>query len=130
MSSDKQLGIGLMGLGVIGGGVAKVLMGKPGTLAREAGTPVALKKILEIDISKHTTSGLKPDLFTTQFTDLVSNPEIEIVVELIGGEHPAFEYIAEALAQGKHVVTANKEVMSKHWSKLLDIAQKHHVALR
>jgi homoserine dehydrogenase len=127
---DKQLGIGLMGLGVIGGGVAKVLMGKPGTLAREAGSSLVLKKILEIDISKRNTSGLKPDLFTTQFADLTNNPEIEIVVELMGGEHPALEYIAEALTHGKHVVTANKEVMSKHWSKLLNIAQKHHVALR
>jgi len=119
-----------MGLGVIGSGIAKVLTGKPGTLTREAGSPIALKKVLEIDTTKHGTLGLKPDLFTTKFTDLLHDPEIQIVVELIGGENPAFEFISKALSQGKHVVTANKEVMAKHWRELLDIAQKHRVALR
>ncbi len=129
-SNDTSVGIGLMGLGVIGSGVAKVLTGKPSILTREAGNPLVLKKVLEIDLAKHGTLGLKPDIFTTQFADLLNDPEIKIVVELIGGEHPAFEYIREALANGKHVVTANKEVMAKHWSKLLDTAQKHNVALR
>jgi homoserine dehydrogenase len=126
----KSIGIGLMGLGVIGGGVAKVLMGKPDTLAREAGSRLVLKKVLEKDLTKHGLLGIERDIFTTQFEELAGHPEVDIVVELIGGEHPAFELIREALSRGKHVVTANKEVMSKHWSELLAVAQEHKVSLR
>ena len=126
----RSIGIGLMGLGVIGSGVVKVLMGKPETLAREAGSRLVLKKVLEQDSTKHGSMGLEPELFITQFVELVNHPEVDIVVELIGGEHPAFEYIKEALAHGKHVVTANKEVMAKHWSQLLAVAHQHQVSLR
>jgi len=130
MSTKKSIGIGLMGLGVIGSGVAKVLMGKPDTLIREAGSNLVLKKLLEKDLSKHGSLGIERGVFTTEFEELVGHPEVNIVVELMGGEHPAFEYIREALARGKHVVTANKEVMSKHWSELLTVARDHKVALR
>ncbi|MCK4331534.1 MAG: homoserine dehydrogenase, partial [Dehalococcoidia bacterium] len=126
----RSIGIGLMGLGVIGSGVVKVLMGKPETLAREAGSRLVLKKVLEQDSTKHGSMGLEPELFITQFAELISHPEIDIVVELIGGEHPALEYIKEALTHGKHVVTANKEVMAKHWSQLLAVAHQHQVSLR
>ena len=85
VSKKGSIGIGLMGLGTIGGGVAKVLMGKPDTLAREAGCPLILKKVLEQDLTKYDSMGIKPDLFTSQFTELVSHPEIDIVVELVGG---------------------------------------------
>ncbi len=130
MVIKKSIGIGLMGLGVIGGGVAKVLMGKPDTLAREAGSRLVLKKILEKDLTKHGLMGIERGIFTTQFEELASHPEVDIVVELIGGEYPAFEFIREALSRGKHVVTANKEVISKHWSELLTVAQEHKVSLR
>lgn len=125
-----NIGIGLMGLGVIGSGVAKVLMEKSDTLAREAGGRLVMKKVLEQELAKHGSMGMQPDLFTTEFAELVNHPEIDIIVELIGGEHPAFEYIREALTRGKHVVTANKEVMAKHWSDLVTVAGKHQVALR
>src|SRR4030043_482381 len=130
MAAKKSIGIGLMGLGVIGGGVVKVLMGKPDTLAREAGSSLVLKKVLEKDLAKHGSLGIERDIFTAQFEELIGHPEVDIVVELIGGEQPALEYIREALARGKHVVTANKEVMSKHWGELLTVARDHHVALR
>src|SRR4030042_5837624 len=130
MVTRKSIGIGLMGLGVIGGGMAKALIGKPDTLSREAGSKLVLKKVLEKDLAKHGSLGIERRIFTTQFEELVTNPEVDIVVELMGGEHPAFEYIREALTRGKHVVTANKEVMSKHWVELLTAARDHQVALR
>jgi len=130
MAAKESIGIGLMGLGVIGSGVAKVLMEKPDTLARAAGSPLVLKKVLEQDLSKHGSMRIEPHLFTTQFAEVVSHPEIDIVIELIGGEHPAVEYIRECLISGKHVVTANKEVMAKHGCELLVLAQEHQVALR
>ncbi len=130
MVARKSIGIGLMGLGVIGGGMTKALTGKPGALSREAGSKLVLKKVLEKDLAKHGSLGIERGIFTTQFEELVSHPEVDIVVELMGGEHPAFEYIREALTRGKHVVTANKEVMSKHWSELLTVARDHQVSLR
>ncbi|MBN2463949.1 MAG: homoserine dehydrogenase [Dehalococcoidia bacterium] len=130
MVARRNIGIGLMGLGVIGSGLVKVLMDKPDTLAREAGSELVLKKVLEKDLSKHGSLGIEGGIFTTHFSDLVEDTEIDIVVELIGGEQPAFDYIREAMAHGKHVVTANKEVMSKHWGELLTVARDYQVALR
>ncbi len=130
VNKGKTIGIGLMGLGVIGSGVAKVLLEKKDILARQAGSPLVLKKILEKDLSKHGSLGIEPQLFTTRFADIVNHPEIDIVIELIGGERPAADYIREALIAGKPVVTANKEVMAKHGYELLTLAQQHQVALR
>lgn len=130
MAVNRSIGIGLMGLGVIGTGVAKVLIGKTGTLDRQAGCPVVLKTVLEKDPGKHgSMMGIEPHHFTAQFTDIVNNPEIDIVIELIGGEHPALEFISQCLSNGKHVVTANKEVMAKHGRMLLTLAQEHQVNL-
>jgi len=126
----KSINIGLMGLGVIGGGVVKVLMDKPDTLAREAGSKLVLKKVLEKDEAKYGALGIDRALFTSRFEELIENPEIDIIVELMGGEHPAFEYMREALTHGKHVVTANKEVMSKHWAELLTAAGDHQAVIR
>ena len=130
MSKRKKINIGLMGLGVIGTGTVKVLLEKKDTLAREAGSELVLKKVLEKDVSKHGTSGLDASIFTTEFDELVQDPEIDIVVELMGGEHPAFEFMREALSHRKHVVTANKEVMSKHWAELLTAARDNNVVIR
>jgi len=130
MARKKIINIGLMGLGVIGGGMVKVLMDKPDTLAREAGSKLVLKKVLEKDRAKHGALGIDRSIFTTKFEELVNDAEIDVVVELMGGEHPAFEYMMEALNHGKHVVTANKEVMSKHWAELLTAAGDHQVVLR
>ncbi len=130
MVEARSVGIGLMGLGVIGTGVAKVLLGKKEKLARETGAILVLKRILEKDTTKHGSLGIDRTFFTDSFADIVKDDEIGIVVELIGGEHPAFEFIADSLKAGKHVVTANKEVLAKHGSELLSLARKHKVGLR
>ena len=129
VAKGKSIGIGLMGLGVIGGGVAKVLIGKHDALARQAGSQLFLKKVLERDLAKHGLLGIEPHLFTTEFADVVNHSEVNIVIELMGGEHPAMEFIRECLIRGKHVVTANKEVMAKHGYELLALAKEHKVGL-
>ncbi|MGA8849996.1 MAG: homoserine dehydrogenase [Dehalococcoidia bacterium] len=126
----KDIGIGLLGLGTVGGGVAEVLATKADSLAEQAGLPLILKKLLERDVSKRYPPELGPNLSTTHPEDVLSHPEVDIVIELIGGEHPATEYIERAIANGKHVVTANKEVISKHGYKLLSLARKHNTDLR
>ncbi len=126
----KFIGVGLLGLGTIGGGVAQVLATKAANLTEHAGFPLVLKKILEIDTSKRYPPELGPNLLTTHPEEVLAHPEIDIIIELIGGEHPATEYIQQAITNGKHVVTANKEVIAKHGYKLFSLAKKHNVDLR
>jgi homoserine dehydrogenase len=126
----KAINIALLGIGTIGTGVAKVLIGKTKTLARQAGSPIDLKIIVEKDKSRHGALGLEKKLFTTDFSKAVNDKDIDVVIELIGGEYPAYDFIKEALCKGKHVVTANKELMAKHGARLLSIAREHHVGLR
>ena len=130
MQKKRPVNIGLLGLGTIGSGVARNLLVKSKTLARQAGSPIALKVVAEKDASKHTLPGLDRGVFSVDYRKVVYNDSVDIVIELIGGEYPAVDYIKEALKNGKHVVTANKEVMAKHGTELLSLAQENHVGLR
>ena len=126
----KDIGIGLLGLGTVGSGLAEVLVTRAGSLAEQAGIPLILKKVLVRDVNKQRSVALSTSLLTSRPEEILSHPEVDIVVELIGGEHPATEYIEQAIANGKHVVTANKEVMAKHGYQLLSLAGKHNAGLR
>ena len=125
----EGIGIGLLGLGVVGGGVAKALRGKGETIARQAGSRLEIKGILERDPAKGPRLNIEPELLTTEAQKIINNPEIDIVIEALGGESPAWEYIRDAMLTGKHVVTANKEVMAKHGVELLSLAAEHEVNL-
>ena len=126
----KAIGIGLLGLGTVGSGVAEVLNTKADSLAEQAGLPLILKKVLVRDVNKRRPVGVGRSLLTNHAEEVLSHPEVDIVIELIGGEHPATEHIKQALASGKHVVTANKEVMAKHGYQLFSLARKHNADLR
>jgi len=123
----KSIGIGLMGFGVVGGGVAKALSEKEEAIAEEIGCPLTLKKILVRDPAKPRSVRVEPRLLTIDVQEILADPEIDIIIEVIGGEHPASGYIKQALLNGKYVVTANKEVIAKHGSELLEIAQERGV---
>lgn len=127
MGNRKSIGIGLMGLGVVGGGVAKTLLEKNRAIAEEIGCPLTLRKVLVRDLSKPRSVSLDSQLFTLDPQQILADPEIDTVIEVMGGEHPAWEYVRQALLSGKHVVTANKEVMAKHGSELLEIAHQKGV---
>ncbi len=128
----SSIGVGLMGLGVVGGQVAKVLTDKVEVLAEQVGYPVILRKvkILEPDLARPLAKSMDPQLFTTDADEFFTNPEIDIVVEAIGGESPALQYLERAILGGKHVVTSNKEVIAKYGVELLALAQRHEVGLR
>jgi homoserine dehydrogenase len=123
----ESIGIGLMGLGVVGGGVAQALTERAEALANQVGCPLSLRKILVRDLRKRRTVKMERYLLTTDPTEVIADPEIDIVIEVIGGESPALDYIREAIARGKHVVTANKEVMAKHGPELLSLAKEKGV---
>jgi len=125
----KDIGIGLLGLGTVGSGVAEVLVTRADKLAEQAGISLILKKVLVRDINKRRSVKLSPNLLTSHPEEVLSHTEVAIVIELVGGEHPAKEYIEQAVASGKHVVTANKEVMAKHGYELSSLARKHNADL-
>ncbi len=127
----QSIGVGLMGLGVVGGQVAKVLMDKAEVLSKQVGCRLVLRKlkVLETDLARAQVMEIDPQLITTDADEFFANPEIDIVVEAIGGESPALEYLTRAMSGGKHVVTANKEVIAKHGVELLTLAEQHGVGL-
>ena len=126
----NNIGIGLLGLGVVGSGAAEVLLSKVDKLTEQVGIPVILQKVLVRDVNKQRTIKLEPQLLTEHPGEVVANPEVDIVIEVMGGEHPALEYMKQAIANGKHVITANKEVIAKYGYDLLSLAQKRNVGLR
>jgi homoserine dehydrogenase len=129
---SKNIGIGLMGLGIISGQVARVLKEKSADLEEQSGCRFELKKIkvLPQDLKRPVAKEFDASLFTTDEDEFFTEPGIDIVVEAIGGEHPAFEYLQKALASGKHVVTSNKEVIAKRGAELIALAQKNNLSIR
>lgn len=121
MGGRSQIGIVLLGLGVVGTGVARALLENGDSFARRAGVTLALSRILVRDIGRSRPLTL-PRALLTDDPDEALSTDCDIVVEVIGGEHPAYEYIQRSLAAGRRVVTANKEVMAKHGAELLSIA--------
>ncbi len=124
----ESVSIGLMGLGVVGSRVAQVLMERRDMISSRVGVPIALAKVLVRDPHKKRSVHIVP-LITLESKEITQNPVIDIVVELMGGEDPATSYIREALSCGKHVVTANKEVIAKYGPELLALAAKKGVGL-
>ncbi len=127
----KSIGVGLMGFGVVGGGVARVLLDKAGVLAEQVGCPLVLKrvKVLEADLARPLAKELGLKLFTTDADEFFNEPDIDIVVEAMGGETPALDYLKRAITGGKHVVTSNKEVIAKRGAELFALAQQHGVGV-
>lgn len=119
--------IGLLGCGTVGSGVVKLLEKNAATIAQRSGDEVVIRRVLEQDVDKCLALGIEPDHITSNFEDIVNDPEIDIVVELIGGIEPASTYILEAMCQGKHVVTANKDLIAVNGQALFETAEKHQV---
>ncbi|HEY8172684.1 MAG TPA: homoserine dehydrogenase [Dehalococcoidia bacterium] len=130
MGSERtSIGVGLMGLGVVGSGVARILREKADVYARQIGYPLDLRRVLVRDPRKERAFPIDPSILTTDATDLLQDPRIELIIEVMGAEQPAYNYLSEALRAGKFVVTANKEVMAKHGGELLQLAREHNVDL-
>ena len=127
----QKISIGLIGFGVVGSQVAKTLLEKQPQLTRVVGVPIELKKIkvAPIDLQKPLVKELGSQLFTTD-EEIFFNSGLDVVVEAMGGEHPALEYLTKALNNKCHVVTSNKEVLAKHLKELTDLAAKNNVSIR
>lgn len=120
--------IGMLGFGTVGTGVAELIQKNRETITKRLGENIEIKKILVRNPDKKRIIPAE-DKITDDPAKVLNDSDISIVVEVIGGEEPALTYIRQALLAGKHVVTANKEVISKHGKELLDIAQRQGVNL-
>ena len=118
--------VGLLGAGTVGSGVLTVLEENTAEIEKKVGVPIHVSKILVRDMKKAKELSEKYQL-TDKIEDIVEDPEIDIVVELIGREHPAKEYIAAALEHKKNVVTANKDVLAKYGKELFPLAEENKV---
>lgn len=119
--------VGLLGLGVVGSGTWNVLKRNADEIARRAGRRIEVVAIAVRDLEKARALVGDEVTLTTDGMDVVRNPEIDIVVELVGGDTVAREWVMEAIAQGKHVVTANKALLAKHGNKIFAAAHERSV---
>ncbi len=126
----KKINIGLLGLGNIGTGVYEIIQTNGPKINLSAEKELHIKKILVNNLNKERKVSVSPEVLTTSIDELLKDQEIDIIVELLGGIHPAYEYMKEALISKKHVVTANKAVIATHGRELMKIAIDNNVALR
>ena len=127
-TSVPAIGIGLLGLGVVGSAVAKAVLSRHGS--KDCNIPLALISAVVRDTHKKRSLELDQSILSDDPQSVIANNNVAIVVELMGGENPAFDYISSSLKAGKHVVTANKEVMCKRGDELLGIAVDNNVELK
>ncbi len=121
--------IGLIGLGIIGTGVVRILQSNKEIIEKRLGASLELKKIADLDVQRDRGLSLPKGLLIDDAQAIIDDPEIDVVVELIGGEHPARELILDALKKGKHVVTAKKDLLAKYGEELLLAAETAQVDL-
>lgn len=124
-----KIKIGLLGLGTVGGGVYKLLAERRQAITEQIGNELVIEKILVRDIAKARGLNIPAELLTTDYNQVVNHPEIDLVVELIGGIEPAYQYITEALQNGKSVVTANKDVIADYGVRLHRLATEYEADL-
>ena len=121
--------LGLIGLGTVGSGVVKIIQNNGDLLERKVGTKLEVAKVMVRDINKPRRVELPQGVITTNIKDIIDNPEIDIVVELMGGLTPAGEYVLEAMQNGKSVVTANKDLVAQAGKELFERAEQANVDL-
>ncbi len=120
----KPVKIGLLGLGTVGTGVVKIVEGHQEDLQRQVGCPVLIEQILVQQIDKDRSIPIDSNKLTEDPWSVINNPEIDVVIEVMGGIGLAKEYILASLERGKHVVTANKDLMAKHGQEILQKASE------
>lgn len=125
----REIGVGLLGVGVVGTGVIRALQERGDYFARQVGAPLVVRRAAVRDLDKWRAVTLPGGVLVDDPAAVINDPAVDIVVEVIGGEEPAGSLVRAALGEGKHVVTANKELIAKAGPELLTIAQERGAAL-
>lgn len=122
--AEKVVKVGLLGFGTVGTGVVRIVQGHQEDLLKQTGLGIEIYKILVKDKEKNRSiSGLENKI-TLDVYEVINDPEVDVIVEVIGGINPTKEYILAALEQGKHIVTANKDLMALYGKEILEKAQE------
>ncbi|BAT72539.1 homoserine dehydrogenase [Thermosulfidibacter takaii ABI70S6] len=122
--TKTDIKIGVIGIGTIGSGVLKTFQLNQNLMERRLGFPISIKWVCDLDFSKAKELDLSVYQKTNNYKDVLNDPEVDIVVELIGGIHPAKEILLEALKKGKHVVTANKALLAEEGEEIFTTAKE------
>ncbi|WP_029917807.1 homoserine dehydrogenase [Pelobacter seleniigenes] len=125
----KSIKVGLLGFGTIGTGVVRVFQNNADVIESRLGHRLELIKIADLDITTDRGVQLDAGILTTDVEQVISNPEVDIVIELIGGYEPAKSFILKAISQGKHIVTANKALMALHGQEIVAAANENGVSV-
>lgn len=118
----SRVTVGLIGFGTVGGGVAKILFGNAEVIRQRVGVPIDLVRIADLDITTDRGVSVPDGVLTTDAQSVLQDPDIDIVVELIGGYDPAKRFILTAMENGKSVVTANKALLAVHGEEVFHAA--------
>jgi homoserine dehydrogenase len=123
----EKVEVGLIGFGTVGSGVVKILQKNSRLIEKRMGAKIILKRIADIDIKTDRGVKLKPEILTTKADEVIKDPEIDIVMELIGGIEPAKTYILKAIRNKKHIITANKALLALHGDEIFNTAYRFGV---
>ena len=110
----SRVGVGLIGFGTVGSGVVKILLENAGLIRRRVGVPIELVRVADLDVTRDRGITLPPGVLVNDAKQVLSDPAVDIVVELVGGYDFAKRLILDAIAAGKSVVTANKALLALH----------------
>jgi homoserine dehydrogenase len=124
-----QINVGIIGFGTVGSGTAEILLKNKALIMARVGSEIVIRKIADLDLQKDRGISIDRSLLTTDALEVIDDPKVHIVVELIGGTDKAKEYILRAMEKGKHVVTANKALLAEHGKEIYGAAEKHGVGL-
>jgi len=125
----RKIGIGLIGWGTVGCGVVQVLRENGDVIESRLGVPLELRRVADLDLERARPVAVAPEVLTKNIEDILKDPEIEIVIELIGGLEAAKSVICSAIENGKHVVTANKALLAHEGNELFGLAQKKGLSI-
>ena len=123
----KKIQVGLLGFGTVGTGVVKILLENREVIESRLGATLALKWIADLDLERDREVVVDTGLLTTDSEMVIDDPEVDIVVELIGGYEPAKSFILKAIENGKHIVTANKALLAAHGDEIFSAASQKGV---
>jgi homoserine dehydrogenase len=123
----KEIKVGLIGFGTVGSGVVGILQKNSGLIEKRMGAKLVLKRIADIDLETDRGVKLKPGVLTRRAEEVIKDPEIDIVMELIGGIEPAKTFILKAIRNKKHIVTANKALLALHGDEIFREAHRFGV---
>src|SRR5512139_1787705 len=123
----KKIKVGLIGFGTVGAGVVKILQKNSKLIEKRMGAQIVLKRVADVDVKTDRGVKLKRGVLTTKASEVINDPEIDIIMELVGGFEPAKTFILQSIRNRKHIVTANKALLDLHGDEIFRAAHRFGV---